>query len=140
VGVRRNAREMALQLLYQGEFHPEGDLAPFWPKVHPDARAFAERLTEGVRRHRARIDGLIRMHAKNWSPDRMTLVDRSILRLSIFEILYLEETPRTVAINEAVEIAKKYGAEDSGAFVNGILDQIHPALPEDAQTAAREGA
>ena len=126
MGIRRNARELALQMLYASDFQPAGTPpVPFWEKMSPEAWDFARRLAEGALSRRDEIDGLIAGQAENWRFDRMARVDRNILRLATFELRYLD-TPRTVAINEAVEIAKKYGGESSGAFVNGILDRIHP--------------
>jgi len=93
------------------------------------------KLTEGTRTHRTEIDALITEQVEHWSPSRLALVDRNILRLAVYELLYREDTPPKVVINEAIEIAKTYGGEDSGGFVNGILDAVknralppHPAL------------
>ena len=146
MGIRRNARELALQMLYASDFQPEGTApAPFWEKMDPAVWAFARRLVDGVLARRGDIDAIIAGQAENWRLDRMACVDRNILRLATFELRYLD-TPRNVAINEAVEIAKKYGGEGSGAFVNGILDQIQPreggvageslAAVEDSRTTA----
>jgi len=127
MGIRRNARELALQMLYASDFQPSGtSSAPFWERMDPAAWAFAQRLVDGALARRDEIDTLIAGQAQNWRLDRMARIDRNVLRLATFELRYLD-TPRNVAINEAVEIAKKYGGEASGAFVNGILDRIHPS-------------
>jgi N utilization substance protein B len=124
MGVRRNARELALQMLYQMDFNGSG--APFWPteKIAPDARAFSERLFHGVMRHRPEIDRVIQAAAQNWLFERIAHVDRNILRLAVYELQQMPDIPHRVTLNEAIEIAKKYGSEDSGAFVNGVLDRI----------------
>ncbi len=133
MSLRRNARELALQRLYAEEFpcsaQSGGSPVLFWKRVAPEAGAFALRLIDGVNRRRDEIDGLIRKYAENWPLERMAKIDRSILRFCIFEMLHMPDIPRTVAINEAVEIAKKYGTEESGAFVNGIVDRIHHDHP-----------
>ena len=138
MGLRRNARELALQMLYARDFAATASAAgatgpisdPFWTKVQPEAQAFAARLNEGVGHHRPEIDTLIRQYAEHWSLERMSGIDRAILRFAIFEMLHLPETPRRVVMNEAIEIARKYGNENSSAFVNGILDRIHQQHPE----------
>jgi N utilization substance protein B len=133
MSLRRNARELALQRLYSEEFPcPEksgGAPVLFWKRVTPEAQVFALRLIDGVNRRRNEIDGLIRKYAENWPIERMAKIDRVILRFCIFEMLHMPDVPRTVAINEAIEIAKKYGTEESGAFVNGIVDRIHKDYP-----------
>jgi N utilization substance protein B len=124
MGVRRNARELALQMLYQMDFNGSG--VPFWPaeKIAPDARAFSEQLFHGVMQHRPGIDQHIRAAAQHWTFERIAVVDRNILRLAVYELQQMPDTPYRVTLNEAIEIAKKYGSEDSGAFVNGVLDRI----------------
>ncbi len=104
----------------------------FW-EVHeasPDAREFADRLLERTVGAIEKIDPVIESHAENWRLDRMDTVDRNILRLATQELLYDEETPSTVVINEAIEIARRYGAEQSPNFVNGILDSIRKEIEE----------
>ncbi len=128
MGLRRNARELALQALFQISFSENVKEVPvsFWTenKAQPSVKAYAEMLVVGVLQHLDEIDAVIKKYTENWSPDRMALTDRNILRSSTFELLY-KNTPPKVMINEAVDIAKKYGNEHSGAFVNGILDHIH---------------
>jgi len=94
-------------------------------------RPFFDLLVSGVIRRLALIDGLIERFSKNWKLDRMACVDRNILRMAVYEILYCADIPPKVSINEAVDIGKKYGTEDSGAFINGILDSIRIAYESD---------
>ena len=126
MGDRRSAREAALQILFQKDFN-EGAPDPYsLIKVDPNAD-FSSRLVAGVVQYRADIDQKIKEHSKNWETNRMAVVDINVLRVAVFELLYEKETPAKVVIDEAIEIAKKYGNENSGAFVNGILDAIHHA-------------
>lgn len=134
MGSRRRARELALALLYELEFHPGQEaarLAGFWQDrpAPPGARLYAEALAHGVVGHRPELDHLIASHAEHWTVERMTLVDRNILRLAAFELLHAPDVPERVAIDEAIELAKAYGSEDSGRFVNGILDRIRAVAP-----------
>ncbi|MFQ5597558.1 MAG: transcription antitermination factor NusB [Nitrospiria bacterium] len=134
MGFRRKARAYALQMLFQIDFThdiPKENILPsFWSDKDalPQIKAFAECLVHGVIQHQARIDALIQKHTEHWSTGRMATIDRNILRFSVYELCYLEEIPPKVTINEAIEIAKRYGNEDSGAFINGILDRIHQSL------------
>ena len=89
---------------------------------------FADPLIRGVLEHQAKIDEELQKHAKNWSLQRMAAVDRNVLRLAAYEMLFREDIPPIVSINEAVDIAKKFSTHDSGKFVNGILDQIRKEL------------
>jgi len=130
MGKRRKARELALQFLYQldlrDEDDPEAHAAEFWAR-HPVDRAtreFAETLVRGVKREQARTDELISRYAEHWELDRMAVVDRNILRMALWELLWGQDVPAKVVINEAIELAKKFGTEDSGRFVNGLLDRI----------------
>jgi len=127
---RTKARELALQLLYQVDITKDDSpevLSRFWGG-HRSARPvkeFAARLTQGTLANLVQIDSIISKYAQNWRLKRMALIDRNILRLGCFELLFLEDIPPKVSINEAVELAKKYGGIESGKFVNGILDRIH---------------
>jgi len=94
----------------------------------PDAHHFALTLVRGVRDHLDEIDGVIQEHSHHWRLDRMTRIDRNVLRLGIFELKYLPEIPGKVSINEAVELGKRFGTEDSSAFINGLLDRIAVSL------------
>lgn len=129
MGNRRKARECALQVLFQVDFlqqEPHTILPLFW-QSHPakeDVRAFAEREVEGMWRNRGEIDALIESHSTNWRLDRMPAVDRNILRLATYELLFERDIASSVTLNEAIEIAKRFGTEESGAFVNGVLDPI----------------
>ena len=127
---RRKAREHALQILYQLDIKKERPsssvLKNFWIEYNPDeeVKLFAEEIVKGTFKHLAKINQLIHKCAKNWSLDRMAVVDRNVLRMAVYEILYRLDIPTSVTINEAIEIAKKYGTDESGSFVNGILDSI----------------
>ena len=130
MGNRSRAREAALKTLYQMDVtgDPPADALKIFFRHHRVAvgsQAFVSRLVEGTTQHLAEIDPLIRRHATNWTLERMALVDRNILRLGAYELLHETETPPKVVINEAVDLAKRFGAADSGKFVNGVLDSIH---------------
>lgn len=126
---RTRAREIALQILYQDDLNPSRNLAAdelfLKRRLLEDRESmdFASSLISGVRRNRAELDELLRRRADNWSLERMAATDRNLLRLSAFEILYTE-TPGRVVINEAVEIAKRFGSKTSPQFVNGVLDRV----------------
>lgn len=134
MGTRRRARECALQLLYMWEFHRQLDHAgreAFWldrGQEEPAIREFATVLVCGVVAEIERVDELIRGASLNWRIDRMATVDRNILRLATFEMMAVEDTPLKVILNEAIELSKRYGSEDSSAFVNGVLDKIGSSL------------
>ena len=98
--------------------------------AHSRSFSFAVELVNGVNANRAAIDSRIEEKSKNWTITRMAQVDRNILRLAVFELFYRPDIPKNVTINEAVEVAKKFGAEDSSAFINGILDEIASSLPD----------
>lgn len=127
---RRKAREHALQILFQLDIRKEKPsvavLKRFWSEYEPDdeVKAFAEEIVKGSFKHSTKINELITKCAKNWSLDRMAVVDRNVLRIAVYEILYRMDIPTSVTINEAIEIAKRYGTDESGAFVNGILDRV----------------
>ncbi len=129
MGKRRKARELALQILYGMEMS-KGELSPvlsgFW-EAHPcpeEVRDFATELVTGTYENLSSIDNLLRKYADNWDINRLAAVDRNILRFATYELLFLDDIPPKVTINEAIEIAKKYSTADSGKFVNGILDRI----------------
>ena len=162
MGKRREARERAVQFLFQHDLNPSEDLDQalnqFWetqcevvfsegkggttqdgnsktrePSVEAEVRAFAEPLIRGTIEHLDEIDGQIKKHVKNWEFHRIATVDRNILRLAIYEMLYREDIPPVVSINEAIEIAKKFSTQDSGKFVNGVLDKIKSELMRPAR-------
>jgi N utilization substance protein B len=134
VGKRRKAREVALQFLYQLDVRGDEDPAPhageFWARhaVDEEVRSFADALVRGTKEHQARIDQMIAQVTERWDLDRMATVDRNILRLAVYELGWQPEIPPRVAINEAIEIAKRFGTRESSRFVNGILDRVHREL------------
>ena len=136
MGIRRQARETALQILYLTDVAkmPVEDaiLAVLADTELPDkANDFSTLLARGAMEHRPALDQFIVKYAENWELHRMAAVDRNILRLAAYELLHYPETPVSVVIDEAVEIAKSYSTQDSGKFVNGILDKIKLERPED---------
>ena len=163
MGKRREARERAVQFLFQHDLNPPENLDralnEFWdtqraaaiagekgpatwgqpvelpPPTTEEAemRLFADPLIRGTLEHRNAIDELIKGHAKNWEFHRIAAVDRNIMRLAIYEMLHREDIPPIVSINEAVDIAKKFSTQDSGKFVNGILDKIKGELMRPAR-------
>lgn len=147
MGIKRQARECALQILYPldmtsrsaaasdgvsgvDERAVSDAIAIFFDNFDADARARerAEQIVRGVIRERARIDDVVAAHSPRWKLERMALVDRNVLRLCVHELLFDKETPARVVIDEGVEIAKRFGAEQSAAFVNGVLDSAARAL------------
>ena len=163
MGKRREARERAVQFLFQHDLNPpealEAALEHFWESQRAAAiaeekgvatwgqpvelpppsseeaavRLFADPLIRGTLEHRAELDATISKHAKNWELHRIAAVDRNILRLAIFEMLHRDDIPPVVSINEAVDIAKKFSTQDSGKFVNGILDKVKGELMRPAR-------
>lgn len=129
---RSRAREIALQLLFQLDANPSvsrEDIERFARERlrDPNLVAFALELFDGVSAHRAAIDERLSAAAENWRLQRMAAVDRNVLRLGAFELLFTPETPPSVALNEAIELARRYGSADSPAFVNGVLDKLRLA-------------
>src|SRR5579871_1321208 len=163
MGMRREARERAIQFLFQNDLNPPEDLEAalnhFWdtqraaaiadekgdakwgqqtelPPLSTDeaaVRVFADPLIRGTLENREKLDETIQRHAKNWDLHRMAVVDRNILRMAIYEMLHREDIPPVVSINEAVDIAKKFSTADSGKFVNGILDKVKGELMRPAR-------
>jgi transcription antitermination factor NusB len=129
---RTKAREFALQVLYQIDIThdlPEASLENFWQttkdeRIDEAMKEFTCQLVSGVAENLKSIDGKISQFATNWQLERMAVVDRNVLRLGTFELLFRPDIPPKVAINEAVELAKKYSGIESGKFVNAILDKI----------------
>jgi N utilization substance protein B len=133
MGKRHKARAFALMILYELEFRsgdPAQVIKEFWRDrpAMPEVQAFADSLVRGTLDHLAELDRIIADHATHWSLSRIAPVERNILRLAAYELLHRYEIPEKVAINEAIELAKQYGSEESGAFVNGILDQVRLRL------------
>lgn len=128
---RTLAREYTLKILYQAEMTRRDIVAAaskFWDEEDPpddNVREFTQRLIDGVAAHIDTIDAKISQYAANWQIKRMAVIDRNILRLGVYELLHTSDIPPKVTINEAIELAKKYGDLESGKFVNGILDKIH---------------
>ena len=136
---RTRGREYALQVLYEvdtSEKDPESALDAYWvnfettgrpagsPDPDPAIKTFARQLVLGVAKNVGEIDALIERCSLNWRLDRMPRVDRNVLRLACYELIHSADVPTKVVINEAIELGKRYGSEDSGAFVNGILDKV----------------
>ena len=129
MGARRKARELALQMLFQYDMagnEPDMIIETFedLQKSKPNTREFAVKIFRGTVDHLADIDEKIQAQAENWRLSRMAVVDRNIIRMSVYEFLHENETPKLVIIDEAIEIAKKFGALKSSQFINGILDGI----------------
>ena len=144
---RTQARECALQILYQYEMNPEPMaeiLKKFWSQqdetFSEEIRDFAEKLALGTVEHQAEIDKIVERYADNWELSRMAMIDRNIMRFATYELLYLADVPPKVTLNEAVNLAKKFSQEESGKFVNGILDKINhtekPKAPKDHDSSA----
>ncbi len=134
--LRRKAREIALQVLYQLDvlrIDPKEGIDLFWRhfSAPSEARSFASELIEGTWAHRDEIDQLISTCSENWSLERMARVDRNILRLAVYELLYGQGIPPKVALNEAIDLGKEFGSENSSSFINGILDALYTKLRKD---------
>lgn len=129
MGKRREGREAALQFLFSHDLNArldERDAEAFWVlrRTSPSVRAFAEELISGVRSNLEPINVIISPALDNFDLDRVSAVERNILRIAVFEMLHLQEIPAAVTINEAIEIAKRFGGDESGRFINGVLDRI----------------
>ena len=127
MGTRRKSRELALQALFQEELAGQSGLLDFEEfcahfQVSKKAIPYAQKLLQGVNEKREAINQQISRYAENWRLERMSVIDRNILRLAVFELCYQDDVPASVAINEAVEIAKRFSTDESGPFINGILD------------------
>jgi transcription antitermination protein NusB len=132
VSLRTKSREFAMQMLFQWDMSQQDPAkleAKFWraAKASDSTREFANRLFEGTAKDVVLLDEMIVKHAENWRFERLAAIDRAILRLAIYE-LRSSDTPPKVVLNEAIELAKKFSSEDSGAFVNGILDAFRKAM------------
>lgn len=142
MGLRRKSRELALQFLFSHDFQgrscvPEDvakDLDVFCSVFDTGKKAlpYGRQLIAGLCEHREAIDSLLADHSHNWRIERMSLVDRNILRIAVFEMRYCSDVPSQVAINEALEVAKRYSVNESVAFINGILDSVQEALSQDS--------
>jgi transcription antitermination protein NusB len=150
-GPRRRAREVALQILVQGDVSPElegaaaaklyfahlahdlddeQDEGPSWDGSHPPAadRALIDELVVGVAKHREELDAIVQDLSRNWRLERMALVERNVIRLALYELKYVPSVPTNVVLNEAVELAKRFGTAEGAAFVNGLLDRAATEL------------
>jgi len=133
MGKRREAREYTLQLLFQIEFNdalPEQILNQFWTGKRPqrEAREYCNRLFRGIHERRQSLDAVIQSVSEHWRVSRMAHVDRNILRMAAYELLFEEDLAPPIVINEAIEIAKKYSSEQAATFINGILDAMKKDL------------
>ena len=143
MGKRREGREAAVQFLFCADVNPEltpDDLDQFFSTIRPASprvKEFAKTLAAGVCENRVAIDEVIENNTDNYRLDRVSAVDRSILRLAIYEILHREDIPNVVSINEAIEVAKRFGTEESGRFVNGILDNLNRVLRKESDQNSR---
>lgn len=140
MGSRRDARESAVQILFQLDFNPaelDTTLESFWleRKMNTKTRLFVEELVRGVLLHRARVDEVITKCAQNWELPRMATVDRNVIRLAVYEMMFRQDIPHAVSINEAVAIAKNMGDVGSGRFVNGVLDRVRRDIDSAASAA-----
>jgi N utilization substance protein B len=144
-GGRHEAREWAVQFLFQRDFN-RGDLdralSVFWQEreVNARSRAFSEALIRGVEANAEEIDRRIRGYAEHWDIKRMGAVDRNVMRVALYEMIFCPDIPPVVSINEAVEIAKDFSGPESGRFVNGILDHARKDLDRPARTAMKSPA
>ena len=138
MGKRRRSRELAIKVLFHLEFSSDDPATGFDLICNnfgtpEDVKPFSEELVLGVCGHLKELDSLIVKASKNWRLERIAKVDRSILRLAVYELLYRDDIPPKVSINEAVDLGKKFGAEESSAFINGILDEIYGTLKSDSK-------
>jgi len=132
VGARSKARKRALDLLFEADqrgLDPVTLLAERLPTAHPPISEYAVEIVEGVQRHRERIDELLSTYAQGWTLDRMPGVDRIVLRIGAWELLFNHDVPDAVAIDEAVELARLLSTDDSPAFVNGLLARLMEVKP-----------
>ena len=142
MGLRRDAREAAIQFLYQFDTHKPANvdeaLSSFWRQNEEpqNVRDFANDLLRGALEKLPEVDAKIRTLADNWDFERLAVVDRNILRLAVYEMLFRPEIPPVVSINEAIEIAKKFSTAESGKFVNGLLDRVKNELLRPARQPA----
>ena len=145
MGARTGGREAALKMLFAVEASQtdlDSAIALFWREFggDPETRPYADESVRGVLEERDGLDETIRIASDNWRLERMTRVDRNVLRLGTWELKHRVDVPRAVVLDEAIELAKRYGSEESGAFVNGVLNQIADNLGRtDGEGAAVEG-
>ncbi|HXX42056.1 MAG TPA: transcription antitermination factor NusB [Chthoniobacterales bacterium] len=138
MGRRRKARELAIQYHFWRDVHEAPErIDDFWAMcpTKPSVREFAQPLIEGMVAHLPEIDERIRRYCENYNLNRISTVDRNVLRLAIYEMLYRDDIPPVVSINEAIELAKTFGGAESGKFVNGILDRVRKDLSRPSREA-----
>ena len=141
MGKRREGREAAIQFLFQHDLNSSAAEKPtlhdFWQlrSATKKIQKFSSELIDGILANQPAIDAQIKKYVANYELDRIAAVDRNILRVAIYEMLFCKDVPPVVSINEAIEIAKRFGSEDSGRFVNGVLDRLRHDLPRPARTA-----
>jgi N utilization substance protein B len=133
--VRRHARERALQFLFGLDFTGRpwnADIAYFWEhnSTRESSQAYAERLIAGVCEHQEELDGQIIKALDRWNPDRVGRIEKVVLRIGLYEMLYAADVPTVVAIDEAIELAKMFGAEEAPRFINGVLDRLRKRLSQ----------
>ena len=143
---RRQAREWVVQFLFQTEFNPEEldqALEDFWndeEKAPLDRdRKYVNEVIRGVIEQQLKIDRTIKRYTDNWDVDRLGVLDRTVLRVAVYEMLFRDDVPPVVSINEAIEIAKAYSGQKSARFVNGVLDRIQKELDRPARTPDTNG-
>ncbi|MFP3983921.1 MAG: transcription antitermination factor NusB [Desulfurivibrionaceae bacterium] len=128
MGLRRKSRELALQCLYQvdqgGETEDAVEIIRSHFEVNDRSVPYVRELVDGINTHLDELDRILNKYSRHWRVNRMSVIDRNLLRIAAYEMLYKDEVPGSVAINEAVEIAKRYSSDDSAAFINGILDAV----------------
>lgn len=135
MATRREARERAVQLLFELDVNPaesiEAVFRDFWNRADGDAgqQAFTESLVRGVHEHRDDIDATVQPFLEHWDIRRLGVVERTVVRLAVYEIMYRPDIPPVVSINEAVDLAKYFSSSESGRFVNGILDRVRKEMP-----------
>jgi N utilization substance protein B len=145
MGARTGGREAALKMLFAVEASQtdlDAAIALFWREFggDPETRPYADESVRGVLDEREMLDETIRTASEHWRIERMTRVDRNVLRLGTWELKYRPDVPRAVVLDEAIELAKRYGSEESGAFVNGVLNQVAENLGRtDAEGSPAEG-
>src|SRR3990167_7791464 len=145
MGSRHETRERALQILFQYDIHGKSGLwlDEFWKPLTADAetKAFAERLVAGVLEKKKDLDALLATYATNWKVSRMPIVDQNILRAGLYELIWIDDVPLNVTLDEAIELAKSFGDEEASKFVNGVLDKVLATEARlDAKRAEAAGA
>jgi N utilization substance protein B len=140
---RRRGRELCLKILYQWDIQKDdikSQIEDFWKynQTSDDIKSFTTRLAEGTYNNIKEIDSTIGRFCEHWTLDRINTIDKNIMRSAVYELLYEDDIPSNVTINEAIDIAKKYGTEDSGHFVNGVLDRIKKELKCDKKKNVKD--